>query len=64
MKQLNSKSRGVPGGPVVRSLLSNAGDVGSIPGEGTKVQHAAGQLNLHVSRKIFCASTKTRCSQK
>ena len=31
-----------PGGPVP----SNAGDVGSIPGLGTKIPHAAGQLSL------------------
>ena len=33
-----------PGGPVVKNLPSNAGDVGSIPGWGTKIPHAAGQL--------------------
>ena len=50
MKQLNSKSRGFPGGPVVKSLLSNGGDVGSIPGQGTKVQHAKpARLNKNLS---------------
>ena len=34
-----------PGGPVVKNLPSNAGDVGSIPGQGTKIPHAAGQLS-------------------
>ena len=33
-----------PGSPVVKSLSSNAGDTGSIPGQGTKIPHAAGQL--------------------
>ena len=38
-----------PGGPVVKNPPSNAGDVGSIPGQGTKIPHAAGQLNLHAT---------------
>ena len=29
-----------PGGPVVKNLPCNAGDVGSIPGQGTKILHA------------------------
>ena len=32
-----------PGGPVVKNPPSNAGDVDSIPGRGTKIPHAAGQ---------------------
>ena len=31
-----------PGGPVVKNLPSNARDVGSIPGWGTKIPHALG----------------------
>ena len=34
-----------PGGPVVKIPLCNAGDVGTIPGQGTKMPHAAGQLS-------------------
>ena len=30
---------------MVKNLPSNAGDVGSIPGQGTKIPHAAGQLS-------------------
>ena len=40
-----------PGGPVVKYLPSNAGDMGLIPGWGTKILHAVGQLNL-------CATTR------
>ena len=29
-----------PGGPVVMTLPSNAGDIGSIPSQGDKVSHA------------------------
>ena len=34
-----------PGGSVVKNLPSNAGDAGSIPGKGTRIPHAEGQLN-------------------
>ena len=33
------------GGPVVMNPPANAGDVGSIPGRGTKIPHASGQLS-------------------
>ena len=35
-----------PGGPVVKNPPYNAGDAGSIPGQGTNIPHAAGQLSL------------------
>ena len=31
-------------GPVVKNPPSNAGDTGLIPGQGTKIPHAVGQL--------------------
>ena len=34
-----------PAGPVVKNLPSSAGDVGSIPGRGTKIPHAAEPLS-------------------
>ena len=34
-----------PGGPVVKNPPSNAGDAGSIPGQGTKIPHAKEQLS-------------------
>ena len=34
---------------MVKNLPSNAGDVGSIPGRGTKIPHAVGQLSLRVT---------------
>ena len=66
-----------PGGPVVKNPPSNAGDAGSIPGWGTKIPHAAGQLSpcaattkpvryraqeLQLERSLRTA-TKTQCSQ-
>ena len=35
-----------PGGPEVKNLSCNAGDVGLIPGHGTKITQASGQLSL------------------
>ena len=35
--------------PVVKNLLCNAEDVGSIPGLGTKIPHAREQLNQHAT---------------
>ena len=34
----------LPGGPVVKNLPSKTGDMGCIPGQGTKIPHAMGQL--------------------
>ena len=42
---LRSLARDFPGGPVVKNLPSNAGDTGSIPGQGTKIPHAMGQIS-------------------
>ena len=39
-----TENRDFPGGPVAKKPPSNAGDVGSIPGQGTKIPHAARQL--------------------
>ena len=40
------KRKGFAGGPVVKNLPCNAGDAGLIPGQRTKIPHAAGQLSL------------------
>ena len=41
-----SKPQDFPGGPVVKNPPCNAGDVGSIPSQGTEIPHATGQLSL------------------
>ena len=41
--------RDFPVGPVVKNPSSNAGDMGLIPGQGTKIPHAAGQLSPHAA---------------
>ena len=40
----NPRLGDTPGGPVVRNPPSNAGDVGSIPGQGARIPHATGHL--------------------
>ena len=42
----------------LRLHAASAGDLGSIPGWGTKITHAAGQLNLHTATKTQCRHTK------
>ena len=37
------------GGPVVKNPPSSTGDMGSIPGQGAKIPHAAGQLRPHAA---------------
>ena len=44
-----------PGGPEVKNLLCNAGDTGSIPGQGTKILYAIGQLSPHTTTEISCS---------
>ena len=47
--QIKTIVRDFPGGPEVKNPPSNAGDAGSIPGRGTKVPHATGQLSLRAA---------------
>ena len=43
-----------PGGPVVRTLHSSAGDAGLIPGWEAKIPHACGQKNQNIKQKQYC----------
>ena len=43
---LQCKTGDFPGGSVVKNPPSNAGETGLIPGWGTKIPHAEGQLSL------------------
>ena len=43
-----------PGGPVVNNLACNAGDVGLIPGQGTKIPHACGATKPVHRNEEFC----------
>ena len=40
-----------PGGPLVTNLLSNIGDVSSIPDWETKIPHSVGQLSLYATTR-------------
>ena len=42
---VKDQSRDFSGGPVAKNLPYNAGDECSIPGQGTKIPHAVGQLS-------------------
>ena len=53
---------------MVKNLPSNAGDTGSIPGRGTKIPHAMGQLSPRVTtakpaRSGACVPQLERSSQ-
>ena len=49
---------------MVKNLLSSAGDAGSIPGHGTKIPHAAGQLSpsttISEAHMLWSSCTITR----
>ena len=65
----NPPHRDCPGGPVVGSRPSNAGDMGSIPGQGTRIPHASEQLSpCATTTEPACPracehSERSRCSQ-
>ena len=52
-----SEMLGLPGGPVVKNSPSNAGDMGSISHQGTKIPHAMRQLRP-------CATTREAVPQQ
>ena len=58
------KRRNFASGPVVKNLPSNAGDVGSIPGLGTKIPHAVGQLSPSTQMKMECSHRKKKKNRK
>ena len=69
--------RDFPGGPLAKNRPCNAGHVGTIPGQGTRIPHAAGQLGprttpaepgscsrqSHTATENLRAATKTQHSQ-
>ena len=50
----NSNVGDFPGSPVVKTLLSSAGGVGSIPGRGTKILHALRPKTQNIKQKQYC----------
>ena len=56
--------RDFPGGPVVKNLPSNAGDAGLIPGQGTKIPRATGQLSpCATTTELACLNKRARMPQ-
>ena len=43
-----------PGCPVVKTILSNAGGTGSIPGQEAKIPHASQPKNQNIKQKQYC----------
>ena len=50
-----------PGGPVVKNPPCNAGDMGSIPGQGTKILHATGQQGELHERELHELQLENPC---
>ena len=48
---------------MVKNLPFNAGDTGLIPGQGTKIPHAVGQLSLHTATRELAVTTEA-CAQQ
>ena len=56
--------RDFPGDTVVKNLPSNAGDAGLIPGWGTKIPHAVGQLSPRATTtELMHLNERTRVLQ-
>ena len=54
-KNKKNKPRDFSGGPAVRTLLFNAGDMGSIPSQGAKILHALQpKKNPNIKKKQYC----------
>ena len=51
--QLRLVCRNFPGGPMVKTLSSNAGSVGSIPGQGAKILHALGPQSQNIKTEAI-----------
>ena len=47
-----------PGRPVVNTSHSNAGSVGSIPGQGAKIAHASRPKTQNLKQKQYCNKFK------
>ena len=57
---IRKEDRDFPGGPVIKTLPSNTGDAGSIPGCGMKIPHSSWPKNQSINRSnIVSDSIKT-----
>ena len=55
--------RDYPGGPVVKTLPSNAGGTGSVPGQGTKVPYTLWLKNQSIKQKQLHADVWQKPTQ-
>ena len=55
---LKSNEWDFPGGPVVKTLPSNARDVGLIPGWGTEIPHASWPKKQNIRQKQYVINFK------
>ena len=55
---LKSNEWDFPGGPVVKTLPSNARDVGLIPGWGTEIPHASWPKKQNIRQKQYVTNFK------
>ena len=60
-ERLEKWLRDFPRGPVVKNLPYNAGAVGLIPGQGTKIPHAVGQLSPHATTTELTCLNERAC---
>ena len=60
--ELESMAWDFPGGPVVKNSPCNAGDVGLIPGWGTKIPHMGEQLSLHPNYWACAPQVESLCA--
>ena len=64
LHQILNHPRDFHGGPVVKNPPSNARDTSSIPGRGTKIPHAAGQISpCTTTTGLACLNKRARVPQ-
>ena len=61
---LKIETRGFPGGPVVKNPPCNVGDMGLIPGLGTKIAHAVEQLSPRATKRELVCHSRRSCMPK
>ena len=57
--QKRLRKRDFSGGQVVKTLPSNAGGLGSIPGLGAKIPHASWPKTQNIKQKQYCNEFNT-----
>ena len=54
IQKTKNNIRDFPGGSLVKTLPSNAGDVSSIPGQRVKIPHACWPKNQNIKQRQYC----------